>query len=66
MALSLQHCIPCTASNNHNGFHELSCNLQLASKMSADLQWLLVRKWNSFQHKAANGPIFSAEKVSHR
>lgn len=34
--------------------------------MSADLQWLLVRKWNSFQHKAANGPIFSAEKVSHR
>ncbi|WOO80879.1 60S ribosomal protein L28 [Vanrija pseudolonga] len=30
--------------------------------MSADLQWLLVRKWNSFQRKAVNGPVFSAEK----
>lgn len=25
-------------------------------------QWLLVRKWNSFQRPAVNGPIFSAEK----
>ncbi|CAK9783900.1 ribosomal protein L28e [Cutaneotrichosporon oleaginosum] len=30
--------------------------------MSADLQWLLIRKWNSFMRPAANGPIFSAEK----
>ncbi|WWC89712.1 uncharacterized protein L201_004637 [Kwoniella dendrophila CBS 6074] len=30
--------------------------------MSADLQWLLVRKWNSFQVKGGNGPSFSKEK----
>lgn len=32
--------------------------------MSADLQWLLLRKWNSFQHKSGNGPVLSREKVS--
>ena len=32
--------------------------------MSADLQWLLVRKWNSFLVKGGNGPAFSKEKVS--
>lgn len=31
--------------------------------MSSDLQWLLLRKWNSFQHKGGNGPIFSKEPV---
>lgn len=31
--------------------------------MSADLQWLLIRKWNSFMRPATNGPVFSAEKV---
>lgn len=31
--------------------------------MSADLTWLLVRGWNSFQRKSSNGPIFSAEQV---
>jgi hypothetical protein len=31
--------------------------------MSADLQWLLIRKWNSFMRPAANGPVFSSEKV---
>ncbi|WVQ69725.1 uncharacterized protein L199_007945 [Kwoniella botswanensis] len=30
--------------------------------MSADLQWLLVRKWNSFQVKGGHGPTFSKEK----
>ncbi|KAK4689111.1 large subunit ribosomal protein L28e, partial [Tremellales sp. Uapishka_1] len=30
--------------------------------MSTDLQWLLVRKWNSFQLKGGKGPIFSKEK----
>jgi hypothetical protein len=35
-------------------------------KMSTDLQWLLIRKWNSFQHKGGNGPIFSKEKVSRK
>ncbi|ORY30020.1 ribosomal L28e protein family-domain-containing protein [Naematelia encephala] len=30
--------------------------------MSTDLQWLLIRKYNSFQHKTANGPILSREK----
>ena len=30
--------------------------------MSTDLQWLLVRKWNSFQHRRHNGPVFSKEK----
>ncbi|RSH81824.1 uncharacterized protein EHS24_008017 [Apiotrichum porosum] len=30
--------------------------------MSADLTWLLVRGWNSFQRKSSNGPIFSAEQ----
>ncbi|WVQ99044.1 hypothetical protein IAU59_006176 [Kwoniella sp. CBS 9459] len=30
--------------------------------MSADLQWLLVRKWNSFQVKGGHGPTFSREK----
>jgi large subunit ribosomal protein L28e len=32
--------------------------------MSTDLQWLLVRKWNSFQVKGGHGPAFSKEKVS--
>lgn len=32
--------------------------------MSTDLQWLLVRKYNSFMRPARNGPVFSAEKVS--
>lgn len=36
----------------------------LIFKMSTDLQWLLIRKWNSFQHKGGNGPTFSREKVS--
>ncbi len=31
--------------------------------MSADLQWLLIRKWNSFMRPAANGSVFSSEKV---
>lgn len=66
MACPPPRCVPCTGSYNDNGFHELSCNLQPASKMSTDLQWLIVRKWNSFQRKAATGPIFSAEKVSFR
>ncbi|WVR05484.1 hypothetical protein IAU60_002500 [Kwoniella sp. DSM 27419] len=30
--------------------------------MSADLQWLLIRKWNSFQVKGGQGPTFSKEK----
>ncbi|WWD16223.1 hypothetical protein CI109_100649 [Kwoniella shandongensis] len=30
--------------------------------MSADLQWLLIRKWNSFQVKGGHGPVFSKEK----
>ncbi|KAL7424312.1 hypothetical protein Q5752_001902 [Cryptotrichosporon argae] len=30
--------------------------------MSTDLQWLLIRKWNSFQHKSGNGPVLSREK----
>ncbi|BEJ12306.1 hypothetical protein CspHIS471_0207660 [Cutaneotrichosporon sp. HIS471] len=30
--------------------------------MSADLQWLLIRKWNSFMRPAQNGPVFSSEK----
>ncbi|GFZ45912.1 hypothetical protein JCM24511_03645 [Saitozyma sp. JCM 24511] len=30
--------------------------------MSTDLQWLLVRKWNSFQVKGGHGPAFSKEK----
>ena len=33
--------------------------------MSNDLQWLLVRKWNSFQHPGVKaGPTLSKEKVS--
>lgn len=31
-------------------------------KMSTDLQWLLIRKYNSFQVKA-NGVVFSREAV---
>jgi hypothetical protein len=31
--------------------------------MSTDLQWLIVRKWNSFLVKGGNGKAFSAEKV---
>ncbi|WVN86562.1 uncharacterized protein L203_101729 [Cryptococcus depauperatus CBS 7841] len=30
--------------------------------MSADLTWLLVRNWNSFQVKGGHGPVFSKEK----
>ncbi|WVQ78605.1 hypothetical protein IAT38_000691 [Cryptococcus sp. DSM 104549] len=30
--------------------------------MSSDLQWLLIRKWNSFQVKGGQGPVFSKEK----
>lgn len=32
--------------------------------MSGDLQWLLLRKNNSFLVKSKNGPAFSREKVS--
>ena len=31
--------------------------------MSTDLQWLLVRNYNSFLKKGGNGKAFSAEKV---
>lgn len=37
--------------------------LNTLPKMSTDLQWLLVRKYNSFMRPARNGPVFSAEKV---
>ncbi len=30
--------------------------------MSTDLQWLLLRKWNSFTHHGGNGTTFSREK----
>jgi large subunit ribosomal protein L28e len=32
--------------------------------MSGDLQWLLLRKNNSFIVKGGHGPAFSREKVS--
>jgi hypothetical protein len=31
--------------------------------MSTDLQWLLIRNYNSFLKKGGNGKAFSAEKV---
>lgn len=32
--------------------------------MSTDLQWLLIRKFNSFQHVTKNGRSFTKEPVS--